>query len=148
MSHANISVDLERDDLPETWEAALYVIEQKYPAYKHGDIRFWELPSHHYGSFEEPESATCIVTKGVVAGHQVSIKVTCEQADISAEEGEGSYEGYLVGVTEPWLGEGRERTVEHYALLPEFTKPSNRLSGFHFVDLKRVEHPKIEAKTK
>ena len=146
MSFRTISVLLDREDLPEMWEAALETIEQKRPEYKSCDVEFWELPPHgHYGYFEEPADATCVVTGYDEKYVKLpTLKVTVESADIASEDGDGSCQGYLVTVDGKWLNKDTGIS-DNYALVPQYSHNRNRLSGFEFVDLKRVESPKLEA---
>ena len=140
-----ITVQLERDDLPEMWEAILFTIDNKYPDYKNGDVEFWELPNHGHGSyFEEPDDTDCTVN----GYHPISyvklptLKITAENADIASDEGEGCYVGYLISISTDWIS--KDCKTDYYALIAEYNNLHNRLSGFKFVDTAKVEHPKID----
>jgi hypothetical protein len=147
MNHLTLTAEVDRGDAPEIWEAILATIETKYPDYVNGEVSFYELPPHGYGSyFQEPNDASA-----TVSGHHPttyaklpSMKMTVECADVKASDMPDAYEpGYLVTVEENWPSKPQQ--IVHYLLTPNYGQGNRRLSGFEYLPLTRVEgHDEIK----
>lgn len=140
----NLTVCLDDDELPEMWDALLWVVDNKYPNHKNAEFQFGEVPpTGTYSRWREPEYASCLVSgyDSKTYARLPNLFVKIEGADIAVEDDpDGSYQGYLVHVTERHAGvDSKSDVLTQHALM------SSQKEGFEFVDLKRVQYPKLES---
>lgn len=137
------------DDLPESWRVALTAIESKHPEYEGRTVTFDKMPScGQWGWVDEGECSGSVAEafdSKDLSKKYPALTFNVEPADITADEKEKSfYEGWLVTVTgRLWNREKFQTEVvlhEQYALIEDDTTTN----GFAFVNLNRVDHPKIE----
>ena len=136
------------DEIPQSWSVALTTIESKYPEYEGRTVTFDKVPSRgQWGWVDEGECSGSVAEafdSKDLSKKYPALTFTVEPADIKAGKEGSFYEGWLVTITgRLWNKEKFQTEVvlhERYALIEDDTTTN----GYQFVNLNRVDHPKIE----